>query len=222
MTHIAQEPIMPSRRSILAILSIFLAAPALAADVDPAGPKAALKSLYEALEASDAPAVRNLLLATTDAEKELADAFAAQLSAAKALGDAVSKKYGATGDALSKGIPVKDQIAQLANAQVTSDGDTAAIKLPAQPNPLRLRKVNGTWKILVSDYAGDDLPGQAAVMKDMTAVFNTVAADVNADKLPTPQDAQRALQHKLQAVLFNTLTKHAPPPATRPTTKPTR
>jgi hypothetical protein len=218
----------PYRRRILPLLIALLAISVSAADIDPASPKAALKALYEALEASDASAVRNLLHATNDAEKDLADAFAAQLTAAKALGDAAAKKYGATGDALSKGLPVKDQFLQLQAAQLTTEGDNATIKLPGQSNPLRLKRVNGNWKILVADYAGgggggNDLAGQAAVLKDMTAVFDTVANDINTDKLPTPQDAQRALQQKLQAVLFNTLTKHAPPPTTRTsTTKPAR
>ena len=211
---------MPFRSPILALLLAVLCNSAPAADIDPASPAGALKSFYEALEASDATAVRNLLHATSDPEKQLADAFTAQLAAAKSLGDAASKKYGATGDALSKGLPVRDQIAQLQSATVTAEGDNATIKIPNQERPLRLVRTAGRWKILVSDYAGDDLPGQAAVMREMTAVFNTVAADINADKLPTPQDAQRALQQKLQGVLFNTLTKHAPPATTRPTTKP--
>jgi hypothetical protein len=209
-----------SRALVILVCTLSSAAAAIAAeaDIDPTSPKAALKSLYEALEASDATAVRNLFHAPTNAEKELADAFAAQLTAAKNLGDAASKKYGATGDALSKGMPVKDQIAQLQAAPLTTDGDTATIKIPSQPNPLRLRKVAGNWKIVVSDYAGDNITGQTAVMKDMTAVFNTVAADINADKLPTPTDAQNALRQKLQAVLYNTLTKHVPPATTRSTT----
>ena len=206
---------MAHRCSILALLVIASVAPAVRAQGDP---KAALKALYEALEAADAPAVRNLFHAATPAERDLADAFAAQLTAARALGEAASKKYGATGDALSRGMPVKEQLAQLRSAQVTTEGDSAAVKLAGQEKPLRLTRVDGAWRINIGDYAGDDLPGQTAVMRDMTAVFNAVAADINADKLPTPQDAQRALQQKLQAVLFNTLTKHSPPATRRSAT----
>jgi hypothetical protein len=217
----AQEPGMKFRCPRFAVLlTILTAAAASAAEIDPATPAGALKSFYEALERSDARAVRNLLHATTDAERQLAEAFAAQITAAKALGDAASKKYGATGDALSRGMPARDQIAQLQSAAVTTEGDTATLKLPGQEKPLRLKNVSGNWKVIVADYAGHDLPGQTAVMKEMAAAFTTVAADINADKLPTPQDAQRVLQQKLQAVLFNTLTKHAPPTTTRPTTKP--
>ena len=209
-------------RAVLVVLMLAVAGPIQrAAEVDSTTPAGALKSFYEALERSDAPAVRNLLHAATDAEKQLAEAFASQITAAKTLGDAASKKYGATGDALARGMPARDQIEELQSATVTTQGDTATLKFPRQEKSLRLKNVAGIWKILVTDYAGHDLPGQTAVMKEMAAAFNTVAADINADKLPTPQDAQRALQLKLQAVLFNTLTKHPPPGTTRPTaTKP--
>lgn len=203
------------------VLLVLVAVVAAAADIDPSSPRSALKSLYEALEASDATAVRNLFYATSEPERELADAFAAQIAAARNLGEAAAKKYGATGDALSKGMPAKDLIAQLPSAHVATDGDAATVKIPSQQNPLRLKRIDGNWKILVSDYAGENITGQTAVMKDMTAVFNTIATDINADKLPTPADAQKALQLKLQAVLYNTLTKHAPPATTRSaTTKP--
>jgi hypothetical protein len=219
---ITQEFPMPFKTSALLVLLCITTLHASAAEedvqIEPTSPKAALKSLYQALEVSDSAVVRNLLYASSDPERQLADAFAAQLAAAKSLGDAASKKYGATGDALSKGMPVRDQIAQLSSAQVTTDGDTATVKIPSQPNPLRLKKVDGNWKIVVADYAGDNLAGQTTVMKEMTTVFNAVAADINADKLPTPADAQKALQLKLQAVLYNTLTKHVPPATTRSTT----
>jgi hypothetical protein len=56
----------------------------------------------------------------------------------------------------------------------------------------------------------------------MANVFGTVAADISADKFSTAQDAQRVLQQRLQAVLFNALQKN--PPTTKPaaTTAPAR
>ena len=210
----------------LLLLSLsYCAAAAGAAEIDPNSPKGALKALYEAMEAGDAGAVRAQFHASNDVEKDLADAYAAQLTAAKALGDAAKAKYTAAGDALSKGLPLKDEIAKLETAEVTVDGDTATYKPPAAGaagKPLRLIKSGGRWRLSIADYAGgsaDALPGQTAVLRDMTAVFQSTAADILADKFPTPADAQRALQQKLQTVLFNTLQKH-PPAATRPTTRP--
>jgi hypothetical protein len=208
--------------AILVVLSAVTLA-ASAADVDPAGPKAALKQFYEAMEAGDAKAVRAVFHTTTDDERTLADAFAAQLTAARALGEAAKAKFAATGDALSRGLPLRDEIAKLDPAAVTIEGDNATVKLPGQAKPLRLVKGGeGRWRISIADYAGvtpENLAAQTAVLRDMATVFNTVAADIAADKFPSATEAQRALQQKLQAVLFNTLTKH-PPTTAKATTRP--
>lgn len=209
-------------RALVVVLSVLCFA-AGGAEIDANSPKGALKALYEAMEAGDAGAVRAQLHAATDAEKDLADAYAAQLTAAKALGDAAKAKYSAAGDALSKGLPLKDQIAKLQAAEVAVEGDSATFKPAAGAGgkPVRLVKSGGKWRVAVADFAGgaDTLAGQTAVLRDMTAVFQSTAADILADKFPTPADAQRALQQKLQTVLFNTLQKH-PPAASRPTTRP--
>jgi hypothetical protein len=211
---------MPYRRLYaLLILLLLPGAHMRAADIDPASPKGAMKSFYEAMEAGDAGAVRALFYTASDTEKALADAYAAQLTAAKMLGDAAKNKYGATGDALSKGMPVRDEIAKLDAAEVTIDGDNATLKLPGQPRPLRLVKFDGRWRLSIADFAGatpENIAGQTAVIKEMAGVFTTVAADITADKFAGAPDAQRALQQKLGGVLFNTLQKH--PPSTAPTT----
>ncbi|MDB5321125.1 MAG: hypothetical protein JWN40_2756 [Phycisphaerales bacterium] len=208
---------------LIAALLLPAALTRAAADIDPASPKGAMKSFYEAMEAGDAAAVRASFYTATDSEKALADAYAAQLTAAKTLGDAAKSKYGATGDALSKGMPVRDEIARLDAAEVAIDGDTASLKVPGQAKPLRLVKFDGRWRLLIADFAGttpENIAGQTAVIKEMAAVFNAVAADITADKFPGAPDAQRALQQKLGGVLFNTLQKH--PPTTAPAAATTR
>jgi hypothetical protein len=219
--------LMPSRRRFYAPLVlafiVFLVAIAGAADIDPTSPKGAMKSFYDAMEAGDANAVRALFFAANDAERALADAYTAQLTAAKALGEAAKNKYGATGDALSKGMPVRDEIARLNTAEVTIDGDNAALKFPGQPKPLHMVKSEGRWRLAIADFAGatpDNIAGQTAVVKEMAGVFTAVAADITADKFPTAADAQRALQQKLGGVLFNTLQKHPPTTAPAASTQP--
>ena len=191
------------------------------AEVDPTGPAGAMKHFYEAMEANDAAAVRASFYTATGQEKELADAYAAQLTAASALGAAVKAKYGATGDALSKGIPLRDEIAALDKADVQVTGDKATLKLPEQSRALHLVKVDGSWRIAIADYAGAtpaNIAVQTKVLSEMAGVVNSVAADITADKFPGAPEAQRALQQKLQAVLFNTLQKH--PPTTQAASQP--
>jgi hypothetical protein len=195
---------------------------ARAADIDPAGPKGAMKSFYEAMEASDAAAVRASFHAANEDEKQLADAYAGLLTAAKALGDAAKAKFAASGDALSKGMPVKDEIAKLKAAEETITGNTATLKVNPKGKPFRLVKSEGRWRLSVSDYAGatpENIQGQITVLRDMAATFTAITADITGDKFPTANDAQRALQQKLQAVVYNTLKKSPPtsaPTATKP------
>jgi hypothetical protein len=207
---------MLHRRQVALFAFLVLLAPSLRAEVDPSTPKGALKAFYEAMEAGDAAGVRASFHTSSDAEKQLADAYAAQLVAAKALGDAARAKFAAAGDTLSRGLPVRDELARLDAAQFKVDATRATVRLPGQAKPLTMIQSDGRWRLALADYAGatapDALAGQTAVLNDMTGVFQSVAADVAADKFATAPEAQRALQKKLQAVLFNALQKN--PPAT--------
>ena len=53
----------------------------------------------------------------------------------------------------------------------------------------------------------------------MAGVFQSVAADVAGDKVATAPDAQRALQKKLQSILFTAMQKN-PPTTAASTTQP--
>lgn len=195
---------------------------ASAAEIDPSSPAGTIKRFYQAMEANDAAGVRALFYTSNDQERELADAYAAQLTAARTLGEAVKTKYGASGDALSKGIPLRDEIAALDKAEVTITGDKATVKLSDQARGLHLVKAQGAWRIAIADYAGAtpaNIAVQTKVLSEMAGIFNSVAADISADKFPGAPEAQRALQQKLQAVLFKTLQKH--PPTTASATAPT-
>jgi hypothetical protein len=212
---------MPLRHLSFLIPFYLFAAPIIAADAHPSDPKAAMKAFYQAMEAGDAAAVRAAFFTTSDAEKKLAEADAAQLIAARALGEAAKNKFAATGDALSKGLPVRDQVSKLESAEVKFDGDNATLKLTGQSRPLKLIKSNNKWLISIADYAGAtpaNIAAQTAVLKDLAEAYSSIAADISADKFPSAQDAQKALQQKLQAVVANALHKH--PPTSGATTKP--
>ena len=200
------------------------------AQSDPATPKGALRAFYEALEAGDAAGVRAGLHAGTESERRLADAYAAQLTAARALGDAARAKFSAAGDALSKGLPVSEELARVEAADVQVEGTRATVRVTGQTRPVAMVQEAGRWRLSVADYAAgggnaaESLVQQAAVLSDMAGVFQATAADITADKFATAADAQRALQKKLQGILFTALQKNPPttapastlPAATRP------
>jgi hypothetical protein len=216
-------PAFARNASALSLVLLMLATgvAAAAAEIDPNSPRGALKAFYEAMEAGDPTAVRASFHAASEADKALADAYVAQLTAARALGEATKAKFAVAGDALSKGLPLRDEIAKLDSAQETIKGENATVKVAGQANPVRLVKSEGRWRISLADYAGDDPVAQTAALKDMATVFQTIAADIQADKFASAADAQKALQQKLQAVLFNTLQKH-PPTTGRATTRATK
>ncbi len=204
---------------ILVLIPLTTAARADEAKPDVSGPRAAIKALFEAIEAADSAAVRAQFQATTPQEIALADAYAEQIAAAKAFGDIAKTKYGVNGDSLTKGTPMRDSIAKLEQAEILVTGDQATVKMPGQARSLRLAKVDGRWRVVLSDYAGatpENIASQTAVLKEMGEVFRSVAADISADKFASTPDAQRALQQKLQAVIFNSLQKN--PPTSRPAT----
>ena len=214
---------MPHRRPVVVLFAVLfgLVVPAFGGS-DPSTPKGALRAFYESLEAGDAAGVRASFQTASEPEKQLADAYAAQLTAAKALGDAARAKFAAAGDTLSRGLPVRDEIARLSDAQVKIDGPRATVRLPGQAKPLTMIQADGRWRIALADYAGattpDALANQTAVLNDMAGVFQSTATDIAGDKFATAPDAQRALQKKLQSILFTAMQKN--PPSTAATTQP--
>src|SRR5688572_23160211 len=138
---------MAHRHLAALMVAIVVSAAPSSGQTNPDTPKAALKAFYEAMEAGDATGVRASFHATNDAEKRLADAYAAQLTAAKALGDAARAKFAAAGDVLSKGLPVRDELARLDAAEVKVDGPRATVRLPGQARPLTLVEADGRWRI---------------------------------------------------------------------------
>src|SRR2546429_50451 len=75
-------PFLPVVRLLMVVMS-FAALPVPAAEPDAGGPKAAMKAFYQALEAGDAVTIRASFDTKTNAERELADAVAADISADK-------------------------------------------------------------------------------------------------------------------------------------------
>lgn len=210
---------MPMMR--LALVLIFLCPTFGMADFDAGSPQAALKTFFEALAANDVEKIKDAFHAGNEQERQLANAFAAQIASAKKLGEALKSKFNSGGDALTRGMPVREQLARLETAQVKIEGESATIQLAQSARPLHLSRVEGRWRISVSDFAGvtpQTAASHIAVQRDLAAAFDAFTADVLADKFATPQDAQRALQQKMQAVLFDTLKKN-PPATTRASTR---
>src|SRR5438552_2727300 len=95
--------------------------PAAFAGTDPdlSSPKAAARSLYQAVEAEDGEAILKIFYAKDDSERELARAFADLIVAGKKLAEAAKNKFNATGEAFGGAVISKEDLAKMDQAQVS-------------------------------------------------------------------------------------------------------
>ncbi len=230
---------LPRRRPLIiasvAAAALMLVATARAADPDLSTPKAAIKSLQDAVAAQDGDAANQTLYAADQVDKDLARAFADLLVAGRKLNDATRDKFGATGPAAGAGAAAGEALAGLDKAQITINGDTATLTpAGASPRPIHLKRAkDGKWQLVVRDFANaadPDLPAQTAVLKKVGQVFADIAAQIESDKFSGPQDAEAAIQSRLATILISAsrasaikadaAAKAATRPATKPVTNP--
>jgi len=188
-----------------------------AVEADLSSPKAAAKSLYRAVEASDAATVREVFQADDAKQRELAAAFADLLVTGKALTDAASKKFGQAGEDIGQAMVGKDEPARIDAAEEKRSGDTATLVLPGQSRPMVFQQSGGKWRLRVMEYAGatpQNLPRQLTMLRRVTAALAESAKEIGEGRYATVDDARKAVEGKLHGVMIDIL--KANPPATRP------
>ncbi|HWE02938.1 MAG TPA: hypothetical protein VG326_11070 [Tepidisphaeraceae bacterium] len=127
-------------------------APASAPASAPADtPKQALRALNIALRDGDAAAIRELFITRDEDGARLIDAMADYSAALVLLHKAAEQAYGAegankvTGDMTAQSA---EGLAAIDKGEVAIDGDSAIVKFTgANDPPVRLVKVNGSWKL---------------------------------------------------------------------------
>jgi hypothetical protein len=212
---------MRSVRWIIAIL--LLTGTVRAADVDMSSPKAAVKSLYTAVGRVDTAAVRQLLYVENDPQQELAGGYGKVILASKRLGDIAKQKFPTSQNQLAQGTIVPEDIAKVESAMVSITGDNAVVRITGNPDPIKLRRVDGSWKILVGEGAETDNSGshradRLTLLQNLADAMNQSADELNADKYPTIADAEAAIKQRMSAVVSKAL--QADLPASRPATQP--
>ena len=207
-------------RRIAALFTVILSLPLLAAtEVDLSTPQAAAKSLYNAVQAQDGPAIKEILYGSTDVEKDLCASFADLLVAGKRLESAVKSRYGAGAGSISPGVMGKDELTKIEQGKTELDGDSAQLIPAGRARPLKFKRVNGQWKLIVADYAGGtaaNLPRQLETIRSMDRVIDAAATDVADGKYQSAAEAEAAIQQKLYDVIITAVQKN--PPASAPST----
>jgi hypothetical protein len=216
----------------LAIALWFACAFARADAPDLSSPKAAAKSLYEAVDRADGEAIRTVFFSETDAQRKLADAYAEMILATKRLADAAESKYAgaaaADADALALGAVPAEDVKRIDAADVKHDApDRATLTMPLATRPMTFRKTERGWQLVISDFAGgapDRVDAQIEMTRQITAVVTEVAEGIESDKYPTPHDAEQAIQQRMNEVMTRAVRKNLPAtaPATQPMTSPFR
>src|SRR5689334_3841002 len=110
-------------------LSLLQLGTAAQAQTDTSSPKAALKSLYSAIEKADQAGIIQVLLVPDDPQQEVAKAYASMLLASKRFGDVARQKFPGVASPLAQPVLAPEDVARIDAAVVTIDGDTATVRI---------------------------------------------------------------------------------------------
>jgi hypothetical protein len=153
----------------------------------------------------DAATIKRMFLATTPAERKM---VAADVQMAAALAELRRAAVAAYGDDAAKAVTgdtaagTAESLARIDAADVSITGDTATVNYrDERDGPFVLKKVNGEWKVPVSQL-GKPLDAVAlnqrlADLSVQTAVVREVAKLIRDGKLATAEQAREAWQNRI-------------------------
>ena len=188
------------------------------ADADSSTPKGALKRLATALRDGDAEAIRQVMYAADPAEVRMVAAMAEMARAMALLQRAAVKAFGEEG---AKEVIGDTQTtdaqgrARIDSADVRVQGETATVILSeGEDAPVTLRRVDGRWKVPMSELSKDAdrsvLDERLAELAEQAKVVQQIAKDIEGGQFNTPAQAYSAWQSRaMQAVTRR-------PPAKKP------
>jgi len=208
--------------NVFAVILLAVAAVSAAGAMqDASSPKAAAKSLFDAIDRVDEAALRELLYADPSQPRqvELIAANARMVIQGKRLADAAREKFPGASDAMTQRVISADDLAALDKATAEETGDTAVLKFPGSPREMRFRHSGEKWKLVVAEMAGatdQNLSEQVVFIGELADAFSQTAGEIAAGKYPTPQEAETALQAKINIILAKSVKLSAP--ATAPAT----
>lgn len=196
-------------------------------NASPNSPKETAKKLWAAVASEDAPAVRDLLLTSSDQERELADALSDILVAGQSLAAASREKFGNDSRPIAGQMVDPRDPQTIEQAVVTMKGDDVAqLAVEGSIRPMKFKRTtDGDWKLDIGDYlesrkdapaigAPEDLlPRQSRLLKKTAAVLHDSADKIRSGAYVTMKDADDAIQKGLHEVMID-----AQQPTTAPAT----
>jgi len=185
------------------------AAPPGAEPHDLTTPKGALKVLASALRDGDADRIREVMYATTPAEKRMVAAMADMAAAMARLQKAAVKAFGEEG---AKEIVGDTQTtdaqgrARIDAADVRLAGDTATVTVPeGEDAPVVLKRVGGQWKVPMSELSKNAeaaaLEERLTELGEQRKLVAQLTDEIGQGQFKTPAQAKDAWQSRaMQAV----------------------
>jgi len=194
---------------------------------DPASPRGTLEALVGAMQAGDASKIKTLIATTNPTEEKMVDAMATMAVSQKRFRSAAEAEYGDSAKELTGDTEAgtAEGLAKIDAAPETINGDTATVDPTGQPGvaPLTLKKVNGQWRIPISELArGVDQNTIQQRLDDlafMSQMMNESADEVSKGMYKTPKDAGEAIKSKMMVAMMkraNAATQSATQPAAAP------
>jgi hypothetical protein len=223
---------MTKRLIGVTLMLVALTASARGAEPDVSTPSGAQKAALVATNKEDEKGVRKFLHATTPTEEKLADAMAANAVAGAKVYNAAVKKFSeeTVRKELLGLIPMQSSEKEIDDTQWKIEGDKAT---PVETGDRKfvgagLKKIDGVWKLSISDLAAGHPEGELKQMMGLiekqSAMMNETAKETTDGKYATVQDLKkgtidkmRKLMQEAQAMATAPSTQAAP---TRPATAP--
>lgn len=176
-----------------------------AAEVNQSTPKDTVISFAKALDAGDAASIKQLVTGT-DKQVAMMEGAGNMMSAMKRMQDAAVAKWGDAGKAIAgeMGKPSDEILKNIDKAEIKEEGDTATFKGQNDKETVKLKKVDGKWKIdLASMPDQGELEKAGPALKAMTKAADDTATDIKADKFKTVDEAKQAFGMKVMAAVMS-------------------
>lgn len=187
---------------------------------DPAAtatPKAVALQFAKAFTAGD---VQGALDTSTGDENSglVLEASLNSVNAHRRLAAAAEKRFGKGANVFGVRSSADSDLAQaVERGQEKVDGDAATVGDPASKQTLRLKKVNGAWKVdrsPLTQTGGTDIGRMLPKVQEMTIAYRDLAAELEAGKYKSANEAMAALRVKFLKTQGNRV------PVTLPATAP--
>jgi hypothetical protein len=169
--------------------------------------RATLRTFAAAMERGDVAGVKLVSISDPKSDK-LLDAMVPTVGSMKRLNDAAVKRFGEAGKSIASDKAKGMEFAKsVDDANIVIQGDTATATMKDSKEPAKLKRINGEWKLDFVSAMGPETKNQniekiAPMFTGMTKAANEGAADIEAGKYKTVEEANQAIGMKLMTAMF--------------------